>query len=48
MTEYVSAAALKAMLHDGGELALLDVREEGAHSQSHLFYTVPWKFRLAL
>ena len=41
MTDYVSAPELKAMLHDGGELALLDVREEGAHSQSHLFYTVP-------
>ena len=41
MTNYVTAEALKAMLGDGGELALLDVREEGAHSQSHLFYTVP-------
>ena len=41
MTDYVSAPELKVMLHDGGELALLDVREEGAHSQSHLFYTVP-------
>ena len=41
MTNYVSATELKAMLHDGGELAMLDVREEGAHSQSHLFYTVP-------
>ena len=41
MTDYVSAPELKAMLHDGGELALLDVREEGSHSQSHLFYTVP-------
>ena len=26
------------MLCDGGELALLDVREEGTHSASHLFY----------
>ncbi|MBT3334314.1 MAG: thiosulfate sulfurtransferase, partial [Rhodospirillaceae bacterium] len=41
MTNYVSANDLKAMLSDGDELALLDVREEGAHSQSHLFYTVP-------
>jgi rhodanese-related sulfurtransferase len=41
MTKYVTAIELKAMLSDGGELALLDVREEGAHSQSHLFYTVP-------
>jgi len=41
MTNYVSATELKTMLHDGGELALLDVREEGSHSLSHLFYTVP-------
>ena len=41
MTSYVSPQAVKAMLKDGGELALMDVREEGAHSQSHLFYTVP-------
>jgi len=41
MTNYVTAVELKAMLSDGGELALMDVREEGAHSQSHLFYTVP-------
>jgi rhodanese-related sulfurtransferase len=41
MTKYVTPDALKAMLKDGGELALLDVREEGAHSQSHLFYTTP-------
>jgi len=41
MTNYVTAVELKAMLSDGGELALLDVREEGAHSQAHLFYTVP-------
>ncbi|MFP6746108.1 MAG: rhodanese-like domain-containing protein [Alphaproteobacteria bacterium] len=41
MTKFVAAQDLKAMLNDGGELALLDVREEGAYSQSHLFYTVP-------
>ncbi len=41
MTKYVSAQTLKGMLNDGGELALLDVREEGAQSQSHLFYAVP-------
>ena len=41
MTNYVTADQLKAMLSDGGELALLDVREEGAHSQSHLFYAAP-------
>jgi rhodanese-related sulfurtransferase len=41
MTNFVTPDELKAMLSDGGELALLDVREEGAHSQSHLFYTTP-------
>jgi rhodanese-related sulfurtransferase len=33
----VSAAALAAMLEDGGELALLDVREEGVFAKGHLF-----------
>jgi rhodanese-related sulfurtransferase len=33
----VSAARLAAMLEDGGELALLDVREEGVFAQGHLF-----------
>src|SRR5262245_1443164 len=33
-----SAAALMAMLGDGGELALLDVREELIYSQSHLLH----------
>ena len=36
----VSAAEVKAMLRDGGELALLDVREEGVFGQSHLLYAV--------
>jgi rhodanese-related sulfurtransferase len=34
----VSAAALKAMLSDGGELALIDVREELIYSQNHLLW----------
>ncbi len=34
----VSAAAVKAMLSDGGELALIDVREELTFSQSHLLW----------
>ena len=29
MSKSVNATTLKAMLNDGGELALLDVREEG-------------------
>src|SRR6185437_951569 len=32
------AAALKAMLNDGGELALIDVREEGAFGRNHLLF----------
>ena len=32
------AAALRAMLIDGGELALVDVREERIHSESHLLF----------
>jgi rhodanese-related sulfurtransferase len=38
MTRTVSPSEVKAMLSDGGELALLDVREEGTHSASHLLY----------
>ena len=34
----VSAAGLMAMLGDGEELALLDVREELTYSQSHLLH----------
>src|SRR5262245_38649516 len=34
----VTAAALKAMLGDGGELALVDLREELTFSQSHLLW----------
>lgn len=32
---------LKAWLHDGGEIALLDVREHGEYGESHLFYGIP-------
>ena len=32
----VSAAAVKAMLGDGQELALIDLREELTFSQNHL------------
>ena len=34
----VSAAAVKAMLDDGNEFALIDVREELAFSQNHLLW----------
>lgn len=36
----VSAAELKAMISDGGELALIDVREQGVFGQGHLLYAV--------
>ncbi len=34
------AATLKDWLHDGQEIALLDVREHGQYGESHLFYAV--------
>src|SRR5919202_1737570 len=37
----VSAPELKAMLHDGAELALLDVREPGQFGESHLLFATP-------
>lgn len=37
----VSAGQLKAMLHDGAEIALLDVREAGQFGESHLLFAVP-------
>ncbi|HYP10954.1 MAG TPA: rhodanese-like domain-containing protein, partial [Xanthobacteraceae bacterium] len=36
MTAAISPAALRDMLEDGSELALVDVREELIHSQGHL------------
>ncbi|HLJ19266.1 MAG TPA: rhodanese-like domain-containing protein [Stellaceae bacterium] len=37
----VSAGEVRAMLHDGGELALLDVREEGVFARSHMLFATP-------
>jgi len=37
----VTAAQLRRMLHDGAEIALLDVREAGQFGESHLFFAVP-------
>jgi rhodanese-related sulfurtransferase len=37
----VTARTLKSWLHDGGEIALLDVREQGQFGESHLFYATP-------
>lgn len=44
MSATVDAKTLKAWLHDGGEIALLDVREHGQYGESHLFYGVPLPF----
>jgi rhodanese-related sulfurtransferase len=40
----ISPRVLKGWLHDGGEIALLDVREHGQFGESHLFYAVPLPF----
>ncbi|WP_203193899.1 rhodanese-like domain-containing protein [Xanthobacter dioxanivorans] len=36
----VSARELKSWLNDGGEIALLDVREHGRYGEGHLFFSV--------
>ena len=41
MTDYVTAPILKSWLHDGREIALLDVREHGQYGEAHLFYATP-------
>ena len=40
-TRTVSPRDLKNMLHDGNELALLDVREEGQFGEGHLLFATP-------
>nr|WP_036595853.1 rhodanese-like domain-containing protein [Ottowia thiooxydans] len=44
VAQTVSSATLKAWLHDGQEIALLDVREHGQYGEAHLFYatSVPY------
>ncbi len=37
----IAARDLRSMLHDGGELALLDVREAGQFGESHLLNATP-------
>jgi rhodanese-related sulfurtransferase len=37
----IDAPTLKRWLHDGGEIALLDVREHGQYGQGHPFLAVP-------
>ena len=41
MSASITAPVLKEMLREGGELALLDVREEGVFSHGHLLFAVP-------
>ena len=40
----IDPASLKRWLHDGEEIALLDVREHGEYGEAHLFYAVPLPF----
>ena len=40
-TRTVSPRDLKNMLHDGGELALLDVREDGQFGEGHMLFATP-------
>jgi rhodanese-related sulfurtransferase len=44
MSATVDAKTLKSWLHDGREIALLDVREHGQYGESHLFFGVPLPF----
>jgi rhodanese-related sulfurtransferase len=41
MAARIDASTLKAWLSDAGELALIDVREQGQHGQGHPFLAVP-------
>jgi len=40
----IDPKTLKSWLHDGGEIALLDVREHGQYGEAHLFYGIPLPF----
>ncbi len=41
MAGQIEAAALKRLIQEGRELAILDAREEGEFGRSHLFWAVP-------
>ena len=41
MVKKISSKFLKNMISDRGELALLDVREEGEFGSGHILYAVP-------
>jgi rhodanese-related sulfurtransferase len=44
MTQQVDAAALKKMIADGDELALLDIREDGQFGEGHMLFAVPMPY----
>lgn len=44
MTSFIDPKTLKTWLHDGAEIALLDVREHGQYGEAHLFYGTPLPF----
>ncbi|MGK6310603.1 rhodanese-like domain-containing protein [Variovorax sp. DT-64] len=39
--ERIAPSLLKSWLHDGDEIALLDVREHGQYGEAHLFHATP-------
>ncbi len=41
MPNFIDVTTLKGSLHEGHEIALLDVREAGEFADGHLFYAVP-------
>src|SRR5215475_6805481 len=41
VTLTIDAPTLKGWLSDGGEIALIDVREAGQFGEGHLFFAVP-------
>ncbi len=43
-TSTIDPKTLKTWLHDGAEIALLDVREHGQYGEAHLFYGIPLPF----
>jgi rhodanese-related sulfurtransferase len=47
MAAGIAPATLKAWLRDGGELAILDAREEGEFGAAHLFWAVPCPLSVA-
>jgi len=44
MNRHIDAATLKAMISDGKELALLDVREDGQFGEGHMLFAVPMPY----